>query len=145
MTRREIVIKALQHEETEKLLIAVNEAPPTTLRVNTLLTDRDALLKNIPSSIATINAPYGILVNGSIRDIYGFDEGAFFVQDEASQICVEVLDAKRGEFIMDICACSTICTLSCSCWYYNWNYNFFGKRRLERGFDEPCNCSNSIR
>ena len=92
-------------EETEKLLIAVNEAPPTTLRVNTLLTDRDALLKNIPSSIATTNAPYGILVNGSVRDIYGFDDGAFFVQDEASQICVEVLDAKRGELIMDICAC----------------------------------------
>ena len=93
------------YEETDKLLSAINEPTLTTLRVNTLLTDRDTLLKNIPSSVATKNAPNGILVQGSIRDTYGFDDGLFFVQDEASQICVEALGAKRGELIMDICSC----------------------------------------
>ena len=92
-------------DETEKLLTAINQAPPTTLRVNTLLTDRNTLIEKIPSSAPTKNAPYGIFVQGSVRDIYGFDEGLFFVQDEASQICVEALGAKSGDVVMDICAC----------------------------------------
>ena len=92
-------------DETEKLLEAINQAPPTTLRVNTLLTSKETLINKIPSSIPTKNAPNGIFVQGSVRDIYGFDDGLFFVQDEASQICVEALGAKSGELIMDICAC----------------------------------------
>ena len=92
-------------EETEKLLSSINEAPPTTLRANTLLTDRESLISKIPSSAPTKNAPNGIFVQGSVRDIYGFDDGLFFVQDEASQICVEALGAKRGDIVMDICAC----------------------------------------
>ena len=92
-------------DETEKLLEAINQAPPTTLRVNTLLTSKETLINKIPSSIPTKNASNGIFVQGSVRDIYGFDDGLFFVQDEASQICVEALGAKSGELIMDICAC----------------------------------------
>jgi 16S rRNA (cytosine967-C5)-methyltransferase len=92
-------------EETKKLLIAINHAPPTTLRVNTLLTDRNSLISKIPSSQKTPNAPNGLYVQGSVRDIYGFDDGLFFVQDEASQICIEALEARRGDFIMDICSC----------------------------------------
>ena len=92
-------------DETEKLLTAINQTPPTTLRVNTLLTDRNTLIEKIPSSAPTKNAPHGIFVQGSVRDIYGFDEGLFFVQDEASQICVEALGAKSGDVVMDICAC----------------------------------------
>lgn len=92
-------------EETEKLLIAINTSPDTTLRVNTLLTNRSVLLENIPSSTPTINSPNGLYVQGSVRELYGFDEGLFFVQDEASQICVEALGAKSGDLVMDICAC----------------------------------------
>lgn len=99
------LLSILGRDDTEKFLSAINEPSSTTLRVNTLLTDRNALLKEIPSSTATENAPNGVHVQGSIRDIYGFNDGLFFVQDEASQICVEALDAKCGELIMDICAC----------------------------------------
>jgi 16S rRNA (cytosine967-C5)-methyltransferase len=35
----------------------------------------------------------------------GFAEGDFFVQDEASQLCVEAIDAKPGMTVLDICAC----------------------------------------
>ena len=31
--------------------------------------------------------------------------GYVFVQDEASQICAEVLGAKKGEFVIDTCSC----------------------------------------
>ena len=92
-------------EDTKNLLEAVNTVPPTTLRVNTLLTDREALLKNIPDSMPTKNASTGICTKGSVRELYGFEGGLFFVQDEASQICVEALGAQKDELILDICAC----------------------------------------
>ena len=91
--------------DTVSLLEALNQPQKTTLRVNTLLTDRNSLLKNIPDSTPTKNSSNGIYVKGSVRELYGFNEGMFFVQDEASQICVEALGAKSDELIMDICAC----------------------------------------
>lgn len=92
-------------EDTVALLEALNQPQKTTVRANTLLTDRDSLLMNIPYSAPTKNSSSGIYVKGSVRELYGFNEGLFFVQDEASQICVEALGAKPDELIMDICAC----------------------------------------
>ena len=92
-------------EDTVALLEALNQPQKTTVRANTLLTDRDSLLMNIPNSVPTKNSSSGIYVKGSVRELYGFNEGLFFVQDEASQICVEALGAKPDELIMDICAC----------------------------------------
>ena len=92
-------------EDTVALLEALNQPQKTTVRANTLLTDRDSLLMNIPNSTPTKNSSNGIYVKGSVRELYGFNEGLFFVQDEASQICVEALGAKPDELIMDICAC----------------------------------------
>ena len=92
-------------EDTVALLEAINQPQKTTVRANTLLTDRDSLLMNIPNSAPTKNSSSGIYVKGSVRELYGFNEGLFFVQDEASQICVEALGAKPDELIMDICAC----------------------------------------
>ena len=92
-------------EDTVALLEALNQPQKTTVRANTLLTDRDSLLMNIPNSAPTKNSSSGIYVKGSVRELYGFNEGMFFVQDEASQICVEALGAKPDELIMDICAC----------------------------------------
>ena len=99
------LLSIFDREETEKLLNAINETPKTTLRVNTLLTSREALLSKIPTGVPTSNSPNGILVQGALRELYGFDDGLFFVQDEASQICIEALSAKRGELVMDICSC----------------------------------------
>ena len=99
------LLSIFEIEEAEKLLSAINEAPATTLRVNTLLIDRASLLQKIPSGVPTKNAPNGIITQGSIREIYGFEDGFFFVQDEASQICVEALGAKPHDLVMDICAC----------------------------------------
>ena len=99
------LISIYGYEETEKFLTAINHTPLTTLRTNTLLIEKNKLMEKIPSSISTLNAPNGLLVHGSVRELYGFEEGMFFVQDEASQICIEALNAKEGELIMDICSC----------------------------------------
>lgn len=91
--------------ETIALLDSLNEPSKTTVRVNTILTDRLSLLQRIPYSEPTQFSSNGICLRGAVREVYGFDEGLFFVQDEASQISVEALGAMPGELIMDICAC----------------------------------------
>ena len=81
------------------------EARGTTLSVNTLKITRDALSASLSDATPTPYAPNGLSVRGAIRELYGFKDGLFFVQDEASQLCVEALGAQAGETVLDICAC----------------------------------------
>lgn len=92
-------------EKTESIFKALETPPPTTLRVNTLRTSRDELLSNIEGATASKLCANGLKVRGALRELYGFDEGLFFVQDEASQLCVETLDVKEDMTVMDICSC----------------------------------------
>ena len=92
-------------ERTESIFKAFGATPSTTLRVNTLKTCREELLSNIPSAKPTEISPHGLRVKGSVRAMHGFSDGLFFVQDEASQLCVEALGAKAGDTVMDICSC----------------------------------------
>ena len=98
-------ISAFGFEETEKILSGFFEISDTTLRVNTLRTDRDTLSAHIEGSEFTDISPVGLYAKGSVRELYGFSDGLFFVQDQASQICVEVLDAREGDLMLDICSC----------------------------------------
>ncbi|MBR2353027.1 MAG: 16S rRNA (cytosine(967)-C(5))-methyltransferase RsmB, partial [Clostridia bacterium] len=92
-------------EEAEVLFTAFGSVPPTTLSVNTLKISREELATHIDGAAPTPFSPRGLAVRGSIRSLFGFEEGLFFVQDEASQIAVEALGAEQGETVMDICAC----------------------------------------
>lgn len=92
-------------EDAALMLDAFFVRRETTLRTNTLKIGRDALLEKIDNASATHNSASGIVAKGAIRELFGFDGGLFFVQDEASQICVEVLGAKSGELVLDVCAC----------------------------------------
>ena len=104
-------LKAFGEEKAEAMLSAFESHPPLSLRVNTLKTTRDALLEKlradgcdaIPSPL-TQNA---ILIYGNapVTQLKGFCEGEFFVQDQASQICVDALDALPHQRILDTCAC----------------------------------------
>ena len=89
---------------------AFGKKPPVTLRVNTLLTDRESLMERIEGEggrvRATPESPVGIHLEGiPVTAAHGFDRGLFFVQDEASQLCVEALDARAGMQVLDACAC----------------------------------------
>ena len=92
-------------DKTESLLEAIGCPPSTTLRVNTLKCSRELLEEKIDGATPTELSPHGLRVKGSVRELFGFEDGLFFVQDEASQICVEALDAKEGMTLLDICAC----------------------------------------
>lgn len=97
--------------ETEAFLTHINEKAPLTIRVNTLKISVENYLeelekRGIPAE-RTPYAPYGIriLADLPIPRLYGFDEGLFFVQDEASQISTYVLSPEAGSTLFDICAC----------------------------------------
>lgn len=92
-------------EGAEDILCGFDHIPDLTLRVNTLKVSREALSDHLHDSQFTKNASTGLHTHGSVREMYGFDDGLFFVQDEASQICVEVLAPNAGDTVLDICSC----------------------------------------
>ncbi len=95
-------------ERAEAILEAFGKIPPTTLRVNTLQTDRDTLLTRLLDkgldAEKTENSPFGIRTLGTPEELE-LNTGMAFVQDEASQLATLVLDASPGNTVYDICAC----------------------------------------
>ncbi len=88
---------------TEEILKGFSKTPDTTLSVNTLKISRNALSEKL-SATPTPFSPNGLTVRGAVRSLDGFSRGEFFVQDEASQLCVEALGAEAGETVLDICS-----------------------------------------
>lgn len=99
-------------EDAEGILNAFSVCAPTaTLRINTLKTDREAFKSTLSEhGIECENTPYSpfglkLCSSAKIPAIDGFDTGAFFVQDEASQISTAILAPARGELLVDTCTC----------------------------------------
>lgn len=96
--------------EAAALAAALNQPAPRTVRANRLRTGRDALLAELrarfPDAVPCRFAPDGVRLGGPgdpVRDP-AFVEGRMTVQDEASQLVVELLDPRPGECILDACA-----------------------------------------
>jgi 16S rRNA (cytosine967-C5)-methyltransferase len=83
---------------------------PLDLRVNTFKAKRDAVLAQLIEeglpAVATPFSPTGIRINArpSLARHALFLGGAFEVQDEGSQLVVQLLEPKRSEMIVDFCA-----------------------------------------
>lgn len=97
-------------ERTKRIFEVFNRPPKLTLRINTLKISRGeyaGLLdeKGIKYTLSERLENAILLENVSFSVLPGFDEGYFFVQDEASQICVEAIDAKEGMLMIDACSC----------------------------------------
>ena len=106
-------------ERTEAIFEKFNGAPPMTLRINTLKISRDDYAQMLEQSGVSYEytqyAPNGIKVNGgAYTRLPGADEGLFFVQDEASQLCVEAVGAKEGDFLIDTCSCPGSKSFGCA-------------------------------
>lgn len=97
-------------ERAEALMEAFGHTPPITLRANTLKITPDALCgqlcalgyrvqasEALPSALVAMD----FIPSGSPQ----IEDGLCFVQDLASQICVEALGAVPGESVIDACAC----------------------------------------
>lgn len=98
-------------ERTESILGAIEGQTPLTVRVNPLKTDRETMLNALAGEGYAAEpcecVPYGIRItsNAPVAALPGFSEGWFFVQDEASQICVEAVDVRPDMTVLDTCAC----------------------------------------
>ena len=106
----EIFKTALGDDVAREALSAFGQKPETTLRCNTLKVSPEALKTAIEETGGRITdglyLPHALrLMSGSVTSLPGFDSGDFFVQDEASQLCVQALDAQPGDTVIDTCAC----------------------------------------
>ena len=97
-------LKTLGVPETEELLRANNSRAELCLRANTLKVSRDELLKRIPHSRAGELSPEAILVDGGgdPTRLPGWDDGDFFVQDEAAQLVAHYGAATAGQLVLDL-------------------------------------------
>ena len=83
---------------------------PLDLRVNVLKEKRADVQKELAreaiKSIATPYSPWGLRIEGkpALTKLDAFTRGAIEVQDEGSQLLALLLDAKRGEMVVDFCA-----------------------------------------
>jgi len=96
--------------EAEALAGAMSEAPPLTIRANTLKTTRAELLKRLAAEdISAVPCEFsaaGVRVLSQIRPLSlpGFQEGLFTVQDESSQLAALFLSPLPGQRVLDLCA-----------------------------------------
>ena len=103
-------LKAQLGDEFWPLVESLKQSAPLDLRVNTLHDKRPDVQKELAKaaikSTATPFSPWGLRIEGkpAINKIDAFVRGASEVQDEGSQLLALLLDAKRGEMVVDFCA-----------------------------------------
>ena len=106
-------------ERAEQVMAAFLEKPPMAIRCNTLKISPEELADRLTAEGCTVTGgcylPDALLVTaGNPLQGSAFADGLFFVQDEASQICVGVLGACPDERLVDTCACPGSKTFGCA-------------------------------
>lgn len=105
-------LKEYGMEQTEKVLQAMLEVRPVTVRIKESLTEKEKedCLAEIEKKGIGIRQhsylPYAYCLDHveGIRSVPGFEEGLFAVQDVSSMLCVECAGIKEGDFVVDVCA-----------------------------------------
>ena len=103
-------LKAQLGDEFWSLAEALQQPAPLDLRVNSLVAKRPEMQAQLAQaaikSIATPFSPWGLRIVGkpALNKLEVFTRGAIEVQDEGSQLLALLLDAKRGEMVVDFCA-----------------------------------------
>jgi 16S rRNA (cytosine967-C5)-methyltransferase len=102
-------IKSFGAEEAESLARANNEIPPTAFRVVHTPVNEDQILQQLRAAGASVEpstiAENAFRVSGAtlmLRDLSA--NGQIYFQDEASQLVAQMLDARSGERVLDLCA-----------------------------------------
>jgi 16S rRNA (cytosine967-C5)-methyltransferase len=97
-------------DEFWPLVEQLNRGAGLDLRVNDFKARRADVQKELSKAgikaVATPYSPWGLRIAGkpALNKSEGFLRGDFEVQDEGSQLLALLLDAKRGEMVVDFCA-----------------------------------------
>ena len=103
-------LKAQLEGDFWPLVESLNTSAGLDLRVNTLKDKRADVQKELAQraikAIATPYSPWGLRLDGKppLATVDAFKRGAIEVQDEGSQLLALLVDAKRGEMVVDFCA-----------------------------------------
>ena len=103
-------LKAQLGDDFWPLVESLNAPAGLDLRVNTLKDKRADVQKELAQraikAIATPYSPWGLRLDGKppLANVDAFKRGAIEVQDEGSQLLALLVDAKRGEMVVDFCA-----------------------------------------
>ena len=98
-------------EKASNIAASFNKRPTIDLRINPLKTSVDEIIKDLQKEDIQAskinNLKNGIELktkSRSIRDLPGYEEGKWVIQDRSSQWVSTLLDPKKGEKILDACA-----------------------------------------
>ncbi|MCM2296848.1 RsmB/NOP family class I SAM-dependent RNA methyltransferase [Rhodoferax sp.] len=97
-------------DEFWPLVESFNKGAGLDLRVNAFKAKRTDVQKELAAlgikAVSTPYSPWGLRIAGkpSLNKMEAFKRGDFEVQDEGSQLLAMLLDAKRGEMVVDFCA-----------------------------------------
>ena len=103
-------VERLGPAQADVACASAGSIPPVTLRVNRQYATRDEYLAHLRqqgvTARATAVSPVGLTLEagGPIASLPGFQEGAFYVEDEAAQLIPPLLDPQPGETALDVCA-----------------------------------------
>ncbi|MBQ6931526.1 MAG: 16S rRNA (cytosine(967)-C(5))-methyltransferase RsmB [Clostridia bacterium] len=102
-------IDSYGEENAVGIMSSCTGRPPLTIRVNTLKTSQEeltALLKKdgVTAEESTVVNALNLEKSGSIEKLSSFEDGFFHVQDAASQLCAQALEAKPDETVLDLCS-----------------------------------------
>ena len=103
-------LKAQVGEGFWPLVERLNGGAPLDLRVNTFTDKRADVQHELKlagiKAVDTPFSPWGLRIEGkpALSGLDAFSRGAIEVQDEGSQLLALLLDAKRGEMVVDFCA-----------------------------------------
>jgi len=92
------------------LVESLQQPAPLDLRVNAFTDKRPEVQKELAvaaiKAVPTPFSPWGLRIDGkpALTKLDAFARGAVEVQDEGSQLLALLLDAKRGEMVVDFCA-----------------------------------------
>ncbi|MGI6721793.1 MAG: 16S rRNA (cytosine(967)-C(5))-methyltransferase RsmB [Anaerovoracaceae bacterium] len=93
----------------EDLLKGGNEVPDNEIRLNWLKVMKQDLIDRLEAKGYKVTegkyARNALHVDGGgLLDLKLYKDGLFSIQDEASQLAVEMLDPQKGDLVMDVCA-----------------------------------------
>lgn len=101
--------RAFGQAEAECLARANNEIPPTAFRVVHTRADESDIVRQLTAAGALVGpstiAENAFRISGAtavLRDLS--TNGQIYLQDEASQLVPQLLDARTGERVLDLCA-----------------------------------------
>lgn len=96
-------------EDAVRILEADNREPSITAQVNTLRTDRETLRSELEGLGVSVEAPINfeslrLIGTGALEQLEPFQEGKFYVQDDAAHLAVTAAGALPDMRVADLCA-----------------------------------------